>query len=137
MLELKPLKDQDLAQVVAIENQCFALPKSAQIFRDDETKYLVAKEDGLIVGYIGVEDIAGEKHIINMAVEPKLRRKGIGKKLIEKIINNDDVFFLEVRPSNIAALGLYYKFGFKNVGLRKNYYQDNNEDALIMKREPQ
>ncbi|MBU0502415.1 MAG: ribosomal protein S18-alanine N-acetyltransferase [Candidatus Margulisbacteria bacterium] len=93
------------------------------------------KEEEKVVGYIGVEKIAGETHIINMAVHPDYRRKGVGKKLIETILNDSDVFFLEVRISNVAAQKLYEKFGFKNVGTRKKYYQDNGEDAYIMRRE--
>ncbi len=128
--------DSDIATVFAIEKGSFVVPKPEQIFRDDEKKYLVAKEADKIVGYIGIEDIAGEKHVINMAVHPDCRRKGIGKSLIEKVINSNDVFFLEVRVSNLAARNLYEQYGFKNVGLRKNYYQDNREDAIIMRKDP-
>jgi ribosomal-protein-alanine N-acetyltransferase len=130
------MKNEDLAEVVAIERLSFKAPKDESVFREDEHKYLVAKEDKKVVGYIGVEKIEGETHIINMAVRPDHRGKGIGKKLMEKVLNKKDVFFLEVRVSNLPALGLYEKYGFKKVGLRKKYYADNNEDAYIMRREP-
>lgn len=135
MLVIEPMRDTDLYQVVAIENMSFRVPKSVDVFRHDENKYFVAREKGQVVGYIGVEDIAGEKHIINMAVHPDKRRQGIGGKLIGTIIDDQNVFFLEVRVSNQAATKLYESFGFKQVGLRKGYYQDNGEDAFIMKKE--
>lgn len=130
------MKDSDIPAVFNIEKGSFVAPKPEQVFWDDEHKYLVAKEGDKIVGYIGIEDIAGEKHIINMAVHPDFRRQGTGKKLIEKIINQQEVFFLEVRVSNQAAISLYQKYGFQKVGLRKAYYQDNAEDALIMRKDP-
>jgi len=96
---------------------------------------LAAWDKDKIVGYIGIEKIADETHIINMAVDPDYRKQGIGTKLIEAILNDKDVFFLEVRVSNVAAQRLYKKFSFDVVGTRKKYYQDNNEDAYIMRRE--
>ena len=135
MLNILPLKDEDIPAVVAIENLSFSAPKSEAIFLHDENKYLVAKENERIVGYIGIEDISGERHIINTAVHPDVRRRGIGKKLVESILNDQDVFFLEVRISNLAAQSLYKKYGFAIVGTRKNYYSNNGEDAHIMKRE--
>jgi len=130
------MKDADLAEVVAIEKASFDVPKDEAIFRHDENKYLVAKDNGKVLGYIGVEKIAGEMHIINMAVHPDSRGKGIGKKLLEKALDPKDVVFLEVRVSNLPAQKIYEHFGFKNVGIRKKYYQDNDEDAYIMRREP-
>ncbi|MBN2057898.1 MAG: ribosomal protein S18-alanine N-acetyltransferase [Candidatus Saganbacteria bacterium] len=136
MLIIEHMVENDLDQVVAIERVSFKAPKSADIFRNDEKKYLVARESGSVVGYIGVEDIAGERHVINMAVRPDRRCQGIGGKLIGAVLDDDSVFFLEVRISNQAAKKLYENFGFKQVGLRKGYYQDNGEDAYIMKKEP-
>ena len=137
MSKIEPMKKRDLSEVVAIENLSFNAPKPESVFIEDEHKYLVARDDGEIVGYIGIEEISGEKHIINMAVRPESRRKGVGKRLIERVLNKKDVFFLEVRVSNEPAVKLYEKFGFINVGLRKKYYQDNGEDAIIMRREAQ
>lgn len=128
------MKDADLAEVVAIEKASFAAPKSESVFKEDEHKYLVAKDNGKILGYIGIEKISGEMHIINMAVQPDFRGKGIGKKLLEKALSPKDVVFLEVRVSNLPAQKIYEHFGFKNVGIRKNYYQDNGENAYIMRR---
>ncbi len=136
MFTIKTLSDKELPDIVAIENLCFSNPKSVEVFRHDENKYLIAKEKDEVVGYIGIEDISGEKHIINMAVHPGFRRKGVAKKLVERILNDKDVFFLEVRISNQAAQNLYKKYGFEVVGIRKKYYSDNNENAYIMKRSP-
>jgi len=128
------MRDEDIAAVVAIEQASFSAPKDELIFRNDQNKYLVAKEGGKIVGYMGVEKISEEVHIVNMAVHPDFRGEGVGKRLVEKILNHKEAFFLEVRVSNIAAQKLYGKYGFKVVGTRKKYYNDNNEDAFVMKR---
>jgi ribosomal-protein-alanine N-acetyltransferase len=148
MIKIQAMKEPDLAQVVAIEKLSFAVPKSEEVFRHDEHKYLVAKEKEQaqaqdqedkekVVGYIGTEKVAGETHIINMAVHPDYRNKGIGKKLMAKALNHKAIVYLEVRVSNTPAQKIYEHFGFKKVGIRKNYYRDNGEDAIIMKREPQ
>ena len=135
-MKISPLKEENIQDVVEIEDVSFSAPKKDSIFRHDQNKYLVAEENGKIVGYIGTEEISGETHIINMAVHPENRKQGIGKKLIEAVLDDEDVFFLEVRASNIAAQKLYEKYGFEKVGVRKNYYEDNGEDAYIMRREP-
>ena len=130
------MHDQDLIEVVAIERLSFNAPKDEAVFRYDENKYLVAKNDGKVLGYIGTEKIAGETHIINMAIHPDHRNQGIGKKLLAKALSEKEVAYLEVRVSNLAAQKIYEHMGFANVGLRKKYYQDNDEDAMIMRREP-
>lgn len=136
VITIEPLKDEDISEAYEIEKLSFAAPKDESVFKSDQNKYLAAKMNRGMVGYIGVEDVAGEKHIINMAVHPDERRMGIGKKLIEKILDPNVVFYLEVRVSNIVAQKLYEKYGFNKVGKRKNYYADNGEDALIMRKDP-
>ena len=136
MLKIEQMNDKDLKDVVAIENLSFNAPKSEAVFRHDEHKYLIARDKGRILGFIGTEKISGETHIINMAVHPDHRNKGIGKALMAKALNDKDVIFLEVRVSNMPAQKVYEHFGFKNVGIRKKYYTDNNEDAYTMRREP-
>jgi len=137
MLQIEPMKDKDLKEVVAIEKLSFNAPKSEETFRHDENKYLIARENNKILGYIGTEKIANETHIINMAVHPDHRGERIGKKLMAKALNDRDVVFLEVRVSNTPAQKVYEHFGFNNVGMRKKYYEDNDEDAYIMRREPE
>ena len=85
---ISPLREEDIPALVVIENQSFSLPKSESVFRNDQNKYLVAKEEGEVLGYIGIEDISGERHIINMAVDPGKREMGIGKRLVEAILND-------------------------------------------------
>jgi ribosomal-protein-alanine N-acetyltransferase len=135
VLKVEHLAEEDISKVVEIEDLCFSAPKSEEVFRSDLTKYWVAKEEDKIVGYIGTENVAGETHIINMGVHPDQRGKGIGKKMMAEALDARDVAFLEVRTSNLPAQKIYEHFGFKNVGLRKKYYQDNDEDAIIMRRE--
>ena len=112
MMRISPLKEENIQDVVEIEDVSFSAPKKDSIFRHDQNKYLVAEENGKIVGYIGTEEISGETHIINMAVHPENRKQGIGKKLIEAVLDDENVFFLEVRASNDAARKLYEKYGY-------------------------
>ena len=101
--------------------------------------YIAAHEasTNTVVGYLGSWFIVDECHITTVAVNPQLRRQKIGEQLIIALINQCYEKFikyitLEVRVSNTPAISLYEKFGFKSIGVRKKYYQDNNEDALIM-----
>lgn len=95
------------------------------------------KRVGLIIGYAGLWAIEDEGHITNVAVHPDYRRMHLGHILVEMLIDQTRQeglkrFTLEVRVSNAAAIGLYEQFGFVSAGLRKGYYEDNNEDAMIM-----
>ena len=103
------------------------------------TNYIVAinPETKKIVGYLGSWLIIDECHITNVAVNPNFRRLRIAQQLLKNLIDTcyEKMFkyiTLEVRVSNISAINLYEKFGFKSIGVRKKYYQDNDEDALIM-----
>jgi len=139
MIFIERLEVKDVPALYEIEKLSFAAPKAESVFSEDQHKYFVGKEKerGVekVFGYIGIEKIAGETHIINMAVHPNYREQGIGTKLIEAVLNDQDVFFLEVRVSNTTAQNLYKKFSFDIVGTRKKYYQDNGEDAYVMRRE--
>ena len=135
MITISPMKDKDIPAVVEIEGLSFKFPKPEAIFREDEHKYLVAKDENKIVGYIGIEKILDETHIINMAIHPDYRGKGIGKRLMQHVLNDEDVFFLEVRISNESAKNVYQKYGFKVIDTRKAYYADG-EDAFVMRRIP-
>lgn len=129
------MKDKDIPAVVEIENSSFKYPKPEAVFREDEHKYLVARDEDKVVGYIGIEKILDEEHIINMAVHPDYRGKGIGKRLMQHVLNDEEVFFLEVRVSNDSAKKIYEKYGFKVISVRKGYYADG-EDACVMRRIP-
>lgn len=100
-------------------------------------KYLVLKSNDVIVGFIGVWTILDEGHIMDIAVHPQYRNKGIGSLLLEFLISKLESFglksmTLEVRASNIVAKALYKKYGFEEEGVRKGYYSNNKEDAIIM-----
>ncbi|MBR6444764.1 MAG: tRNA (adenosine(37)-N6)-threonylcarbamoyltransferase complex dimerization subunit type 1 TsaB [Firmicutes bacterium] len=141
-LTLRYASGADIPAMVDIENRSFARPNSEDMFRREieenpDMDYAVAEIDGKMAGFAGLWRVAGEGHINNVAVAPEYRGRGIGAEIIKKL--TDDArkmgikeFTLEVRVSNRTAIGLYEKFGFKKEGIRKGYYQDNGEDALIM-----
>ncbi len=135
MIVIVPMKGKDIPQVVDIEQRSFNFPKPEAVFREDEHKYLLAKDENKVVGYIGIEKILDEVHIINMAVDPDYRQQGIGKRLMQHVLNDEEVFFLEVRVSNENAKKIYEKYGFKVINIRKGYYADG-EDAFVMRRIP-
>lgn len=133
----------DVTQVAAIEKQVFSLPWSEKSFADAVEKegniYLVAEADNRIVGYVGAWGVFGEADITNVCVAPEYRRRGVADSLIKKLIeegrqNSIDVFFLEVRESNRSAIMLYEKNGFKQISIRKNFYERPVENAIVMSR---
>ena len=138
----KMTKD-DVEGVVAIEEEAYGKHHWAKSSFYDEmsnnlAKYYVAKTpEGELAGYAGTWHILDEGHITTIAVKNSYQRNHIGEALIKAIVDDcykDGVKYLtlEVRVSNIPAIKLYEKYGFQSLGTRKGYYQDNNEDALIM-----
>lgn len=134
----------DLDQIEEVELLSFAIPWPRQSFYDELNNHLatciVAKHDNRVIGYAGMWRIIDEGHITNIAVHPDFRGKSVATALIFKLIEiakaHDIVSLtLEVRKSNIAAQKLYEKHGFYSAGLRKAYYSDNKEDAIIMWKE--
>ena len=131
-------------QVAELEKLCFSDPWSEQSIASELDNILalwyVALEDDRVVGYIGSQTVCGETDVMNIAVHPDYRRRGIGQILIEELIREvknlgSISLTLEVRDSNIAAVSLYEKLGFSQVGLRKNYYRNPKEDARILRKE--
>ena len=140
---ITPMTKDDVEDVVAIEEEAYGKHHWAKASFYDEmsnnlAKYYCAKtSDGELVGYAGTWHIIDEGHITTIAVKKEYYRNHIGEAIIHKIIedcykNNIKYLTLEVRVSNIPAIKLYEKYGFQSLGARKGYYQDNNEDALIM-----
>jgi len=138
-----PMTADDIEQVVEIEAQAYGEHHwSKSSFYDEMSnnlaKYYSAKnEDGLLIGYAGTWHIIDEGHITTIAVRKDYQRQHIGEAIITKIIedcykNGIKYLTLEVRESNQPAISLYQKYGFQSLGTRKGYYQDNNENALIM-----
>ena len=101
-----------------------------------DSRCTVAVEDDRIVGFLAFEQILDEGSIVEVAVHPDHRRKGIAKELIRSALSDNSLkeIFLEVRESNIPAIRLYESLGFEQIGVRKGYYDDPKEDAVVMKR---
>lgn len=127
--------------IAEIERHCFSTPWSAeQIMQtDDSTVFFLAKKAGVAVGYAGMYTVLDEGYVTNIGVMPDFRRQGLGRKLLEKLVEYSQekslsFLSLEVRVSNFAAINLYKDFDFKEVGKRKGFYSSPKEDALIMTR---
>lgn len=137
---IRELTEKDIPVIAEIERQCFSHPWSEQSikssFENSSNRFFAAETDGIVIGYIGLSVVLDEGYILNVATLPEYRRQGAAKALINRVIDvyNDKLRFLtlEVRPSNMAAIGLYEGFGFESVGLRKNYYHNPTEDAVLL-----
>lgn len=141
MIEIIEMSEKHVYDVYNVEINSFSKPWSLKSFEDElknsAAKYFVATIEDVVAGYIGMWEMSGQCDITNVAVLPEFRRKGVGKKLIEHLIQycknmQLSPIFLEVRKSNEPAKSLYTGFGFKEVGIRKKYYSDTGEDAIIM-----
>lgn len=142
LVTFRQMNMEDIEQVVAIEQVSFAIPWTAEAFERELTineyaYYTVMEEDGAIIGYCGLWLILDEAHITNIAILPEYRGKKLGEALLRHVMENArkrgaKTMTLEVRVSNEAAQSLYRKLGFLNGGIRKRYYTDNYEDALVM-----
>ncbi len=129
----------DLPQVIAIERRAFPSPWSLAMFVLELSKpssvCLAAVQGGQIVGYLVCARYADVWHLMNIAVDPPARRRGIGSALLEEMLEQagpNESYTLEVRPSNTHAIALYERFGFRVAGTRRRYYQDTGEDAVVM-----
>jgi [ribosomal protein S18]-alanine N-acetyltransferase len=139
-LEIRRLNYADLPQVIAIERRAFPTPWSLAMFVLELSKpsgiCLAAVRDGALVGYLVCSRYDTVWHLMNVAVDDRLLRQGIATTLIERLFELADdpgeQYTLEVRTSNVPAIRLYGKFGFRPAGRRRGYYHDNREDALIM-----
>ena len=133
-----------VAQVAELEKICFSDPWSensvASELNNPLSCWLVAEDDGKVAGYIGSQTVMGETDMMNVAVHPDYRRQRIAEKLIDALVGElkareSHCLTLEVRATNEPAKALYEKLGFTQVGLRKNYYRNPKEDALILRKE--
>lgn len=142
LIHYREMRIADIAAVVAIEEEAFATPWTAEIFQheltgNDYAHYIVAQHNDEVIGHVGMWLVLDECHITNVAVRQHMRGNGIGEALMLEAIalcKEKDVrlMTLEVRMTNDTAQALYRKLGFKDGGIRKNYYTDNNEDGLVM-----
>jgi ribosomal-protein-alanine N-acetyltransferase len=160
--DIRRLTYADLPQVVAVERRSFPTPWSLAMFvlelskpsgiclaAEASTRPAIAPERGTtaagdrnaeLVGYLICSRYESVWHVMNVSVDPDRRRRGIASALlsalIERIDDADARITLEVRRSNLGAMDLYERFGFRSAGVRRRYYQDNGEDAVIMWRTP-
>ncbi len=146
MFRFRRAIEADLDPLLRLERRCFDSPWAPQAFEQElshphaELWLAYAEEGGENVEPIGYVDfwvVAGEISLLNLAVDPGARRRGLGQKLLALMEDvgresSGEVVFLEVRRSNLPGLELYRKFGFVQVGIRKGYYSDNGEDALVL-----
>jgi ribosomal-protein-alanine N-acetyltransferase len=136
---VRALLHSDLPAVLGIERRSFPTPWSLSMFVLELSKpsgiCLAATSGGELQGYLICSRYDQALHLMNIAVDPELRRRGIGRALIDEMIERagqDANFTLEVRVSNAGAIALYESYGFRAVGTRRRYYVDTGEDAIIM-----
>ena len=146
-LELRRLVLDDLDAIERIERASYRTPWSRSMFASELAKpsslsFGAIDETGTLVGYLVLSRYVDAWHVMNVAVAPERRRQGIASALLRRLLDltkadADRGYTLEVRVSNVGAISLYEGFGFKPKGVRRGYYTDNREDALIMWRDPE
>lgn len=144
-VRIEPMNPEDVGAVAEIERSSFPTPWSERAFLTElrenaYAEYIVARRGGAVVGYAGMWLIFDEAHITNVAVHPRFRGRGFGHGLLSELERRArrrgiQRMTLEVRPSNTEAQVLYRKHGFEAVGVRRGYYSDTGEDAIIMWKE--
>ena len=144
MIQLIPMDSRHVAQVAALEKQCFSDPWSessvASELSNPLSAWLVAMDGDALAGYVGSQSVMGESDMMNIAVDAHYRRQGIAQALVKELVaqlkeKGNHSLTLEVRISNQPAIALYEKLGFEQVGKRPNYYRNPKEDALILRKE--
>jgi [ribosomal protein S18]-alanine N-acetyltransferase len=147
MIEFRKLKLRDLNAIEEIERTSYPTPWSRSMFASELAKPssiclgAIESESDELVGYLIISRYVDAWHVMNIAVAPEYRRRGIARNLMERLFevtarDGRRGYTLEVRVSNEAAIRLYEELGFKTRGIRRGYYTDNREDALIMWKDP-
>lgn len=136
------MDESDVDPVFRVESKCFSTPWTRESFEyemkeNDKALYVIAEYEGNILGYAGLWKILDEGHITNIAVLEEFREKGIATLMINRLLelakeSSINSFTLEVSSTNYVAIKLYESFGFRRCGLRKGYYEDTHDDAIIM-----
>ena len=139
---IRLMEERDLDAIMEVEKQCFTVPWSREAFYNELHQnrfahYLILEEEGNVIGYCGAWLVVDEAHITNIAVLPAYQGRGLGKVLLTSMMEECKLraierMTLEVRESNLVAQSLYRKLGFVEGAIRKNYYSDNQEDAIVM-----
>jgi ribosomal-protein-alanine N-acetyltransferase len=141
-LNVAPFQMEHVEEVLIVEKLSFSIPWSRESFineisNNSLSRYVVCILDGMVIGYGGMWLVAGEAHITNIGVHPDFRKIGAASAIMEALLHickRESVsdITLEVRESNVPAMGLYNKYGFAREGIRYGYYEDNKENAIIM-----
>ena len=140
-MTIAPMEERHLDDLARLERLCFSRPWSRQALKEELTNpaacFLVGEEAGEVLGYAGMHCAAGECYVDNVAVFPEARRQGVGRKLMEALLQaaaarGGEFLSLEVRPSNLEALALYRGLGFREGGRRRRFYDDPVEDGLLL-----
>ena len=144
-LKIRPAEEKDIDSIAALEPLCFDDPWTPQMIRSDVmdipfSTYVLGEVDEKLVGYVGIMVVRDECQVNNVAVHPDYRKKGIGGTLLKTALsfakkNAAEEAFLEVRESNDDAISLYESMGFKRLGIRKGYYENNGENAVVMRKD--
>ena len=141
LMRLRKMRSADLPSVLAIEKASYPFPWEEDIFRDCfKANYncWVCEEQDTVLGYSILAMAVGEAHVLNICVAPAEQGQGIGRKMLENLIEyargRAETMFLEVRPTNTTAIALYQDMGFNEIGVRKGYYQSEHgrEDAIML-----
>lgn len=141
---IRLMEEKDIPAIAALEKQIFSAPWSENSIRSSFesrlSSWFVAEEQGVVVGYVGSEAVLDSADMMNIAVDPEYRRKGIAQKLTEALMDHlktkgIQFLMLEVRVSNLSAIALYEKLGFTVAGRRPRYYTNPREDAYVMRKE--
>ena len=144
MMKIELMTADHVPQIAELEKICFNDPWSEKSIASELDNrlslWLVAMDGDRVAGYVGSQSVLGETDMMNIAVHPDFRRRGIAEELVVKLVEELKVrgnhsLMLEVRVSNDPARKLYDKMGFQQVGLRKNYYRNPKEDACILRKE--
>ncbi len=141
-MRIEEMSESDLDEILAIEKKSFADPWSRKLFKETlsfphSVNLVLRGPDNAVLGYVNFYVIAEEAHMLNLAIHPDWRKKGLATRLLEYSLEhlrhmNAPQVFLEVREGNRDAIKLYSRFGFQAIGKRKRYYVETTEDALVM-----
>ena len=144
MMRYELMNSSHVAQVAELETVCFSDPWSEKSIAGELSNplslWIVAMEENALAGYVGSQSVMGESDMMNVAVAPAFRRRGVAENLIKTLITElaargNHSLTLEVRAGNAPAIALYQKLGFTQAGHRPNYYRNPKEDALILRKE--
>lgn len=139
-MEIEKLSEKYIKDVAQIEKACFSKPwdeiSIAAELKNEFSEFYIAVENGTAVGFVGLYVLTGEADIVRVGVLPQYRNRGIARAVLTKSLENvDGDVFLDVRESNVPAISLYRSLGFYDTGVRKDYYSDPEENAVLMKRD--